>query len=177
MAGEAGATVLLAGSLEHLEDLDVEWELDARAIGFTDPRVGFPLSQVYGKVHSISHGIAFEQMTGLVGKAALTVNGDIRYPQEEKIRYDFTVAGRDDAKDLWMMLAGTVPETIIVDGTTDFKASLSGPVDLLRVTGSLDLTQTGFVNADGELLPQILVGQIHLLKFALGDAQLIAALE
>ena len=148
LVGDAGATVLLEGSLEHLEDLRVDWELDAHAIGFTDPRVGFPVSQLYGKVHSIAHGIAFEQMTGLVGKAALTVNGDIRYPQEE-IRYDFTVAGRDDAKDLWMMLAGAVPETTIVEGTTDFKASLSGPADLLRVTGSLDLTQTGLVNADG----------------------------
>ena len=148
LVGDAGATVLLEGSLERLEDLRVDWELEAHAIGFTDPRVGFPVTQLYGKVHSISHGIAFEQMTGLVGKAALTVNGDIRYPQEE-IRYAFTVAGRDDAKDLWMMLAGAVPETTIVEGTTDFKASLSGPADLLRVAGSLDLTQTGLVNADG----------------------------
>ena len=149
LAGEAGATVLLAGSLEHLEDLDVEWELDARAIGFTDPRVGFPLSQVYGKVHSISHGIAFEQMTGLLGKTALTVNGNIRYPQQEKILYDFTAAGRGDANELLIMLGGAVPTTTIVDGTTEFKASLSGPADLLRVTGNLDLTQTGVVSADG----------------------------
>src|SRR5439155_12250143 len=40
-------------------------------------------------------------------------------------------------------------ETSIVDGTKEFKASLSGPADLRRVTGNLDLTQTGVVSADG----------------------------
>jgi hypothetical protein len=143
LAGEASATVLLTGPLAHLEDLRVEWDLDAHDIGFTDPRVGFPVTGVSGRVHSIAHGLAFEQVAGAVGKGTLSLNGDIRYPPKEKVVYNFTASGRGDAKDLWVRLGGTLPETATLQGATAYKVDLSGPADQLRATGSLDLTQVG----------------------------------
>ncbi|HEY3197879.1 MAG TPA: AsmA-like C-terminal domain-containing protein [Nitrospirales bacterium] len=174
LAGEASATVLLAGPLADLENLRVEWDLEARDVGFTDPRLGFPVSGVFGRVHSIAHGLAFEQVTGVVGKATLSLNGDIRYPPKEKVVYNFIASGRGDAKDLWVMLGGTVPETATLQGATAYKVDLSGPADQLRASGSLDLTQVGLAAAAGwgkldgvptNLEFSLLLNPGHRLKF------------
>jgi AsmA-like C-terminal region/Protein of unknown function len=174
LSGEASATVLLAGPLAHLEDLRVDWDLEARDISFTDPRVRLPVTGVFGRVHSLPHGLAFERMEGAVGKATLSVNGDIRYPPKEKVVYNFTASGRGDAKDMLVMFGGVLPETAVLKGATAFKVDLSGPADELLVTASLDLTHVGAAAAEGWGKPEgvpaalefsLLVNPGHDLKF------------
>jgi hypothetical protein len=149
LAGAAEARVLLAGPLAQLDDLRVEWELDARDIGFTDPRVPLPVTIGSGRVHSIHHGIAFEQITGTFGKVALTANGDIRYPPGDKIAYDFSAAGQGNAKDLGGVLGAPLPESSALQGVVGFNARLSGLEDQLRGTASMDLTQVGIAVTPG----------------------------
>ena len=149
ISGEADATVLLAGSLAHPDDLRVEWALEADGLAFTDARVRVPVAKVYGKVHSISRGLVFEQLTGMVGNSAVALDGAIRYPLQGKTTFDFSVTGRGDVRDLWTTLVGTPPEGTLIEGTTEFKATLSGPADQLRSVGNLDLTHTSVTNGSG----------------------------
>jgi hypothetical protein len=149
LSGETDATVLLSGSLAHPDDFRVEWALEADGLAFADARLRFPVTKVYGKVRSISSGLVFEQVTGMVGNSAVAVEGTIRYPAQEKTTFDFSVTGRGDVRDLWVTVIGAPPDGAVIDGTTEFKASLSGPADQLRTTGNLDLTHTSVTNGSG----------------------------
>jgi uncharacterized protein involved in outer membrane biogenesis len=153
LAGEAEATVLVSGPLSDFHDIRVDWELSARDIGFTDPRLPFPMSAISGKVRSISGGVAFEQLAGSLGTTALLVNGDIRDREKEGVVYDMNVAGRGDIKE-WLSGLGNNTGAPLGEGLTAFTVNLAGPAEQLQVRGSLDLTQTGIVTASGWGKPQ-----------------------
>ena len=149
LTGEAEATVLVSGPLAHFEDIRVDWELNARDIGFTDPRLPFPMSGLSGKVRSLSDGVAFEQLAGNLGATALMVNGDIRHREKEGVVYDMTATGRGDIKEWLSVLPGSTGEAPQAEGITAFTVNLEGPAEQLRVGGSLDLTRVGIVAASG----------------------------
>ena len=170
LTGEADATVLLSGPLAHVEDIHVDWELNARDIGFTDPRLPFPVSGLSGKVRSLSHGVAFEQLAGNLGTTALMVNGDIRDVEKEGVVYDMTAAGRGNIKEWLSVLEGSTGEMPRPEGITDFTVNLAGPAEQLRVGGSLDFTRIGLVAASGWGKPEgVRAGLEFSARLALGN--------
>jgi uncharacterized protein YhdP len=149
LKGEGEATVLLSGPLAEMEDLHVEWDVDAHGLGFGDPRLPLPVTGVSGKVRSIPHGIVFEHVSGIAGNTNVALDGEIRYPPHEKTAYDLKIAGRGELADLWKMIIVEAPENLTMNGPTEFKLNLSGDAERLTTTGSLDLTLAAITNQSG----------------------------
>jgi hypothetical protein len=159
--GEADAAVRLAGSLARLDDLDVDWSLEANGVGFADARLNLPVSGVQGRVRSVRRGVAFENLSGLVGKSTLALDGEIAIQKDEKTHYALRLSGQADATEVWKAAADGSGKELVVDGTTGFGFSLSGRTGAIRGTGRLDLRQTGLAHDVGLGKPKGVPGSLE----------------
>ena len=141
LSGEADAKVLITGHLDRLDDLDVEWSLDARQVRFTDARFSLPVSNLHGEVHSSGRSIVFQQVAGSVGKSAVVLNGDISYPLNRPVRYDLRLGGDAEVGELLSVWGEKTNDAQMAQGRMPFLVGLSGEPDALRLIGSLDLLQ------------------------------------
>lgn len=142
LQGEVDAVVKLEGLLERLDDLHVEWGLEAKDIGFTDKRLSLPFAGVRGQVHSIPRGVVFQRLTGGVGRSTVVLDGEIAVRSDEKAHYALTISGQADAKELLEVATGGPSKKLSVDGTTGFGFSISGRTGKFRGIGRADLRQT-----------------------------------
>jgi hypothetical protein len=154
LTGEANASVVLDGPLARMESIRLDWTVQALGISFRDARLPLAFNGLQGTVHSIPHGIAFEDLTGSAGALGLIADGQITFPVNQSTVYDLKLSGRADAPELWKILAGRIPDTIAVAGTAEFKTTVSGPGDELAAVGSVDLTHTGIVSTTNLGKPQ-----------------------
>ena len=147
LQGEAAAAVKLEGPLNRLDDLHVEWGLEAKDVGFTDRRLSLPFAGVRGQVRSIPRGVLFERLAGRVGHSAIVLDGEIAVRSDEKAHYALTVSGQADYKEL-LAIAGP-SKKLSVDGTAGFGFSVSGRTGELRGIGRANLRQTGINHTVG----------------------------
>ena len=146
LQGYATTMVLLNGPLARPEDLKVEWAIEAHGVGFLDPRLKLPVSDLQGGVRSISRGVAFKNLKGEVGYSTLALDGDIAVHNDERTYYDLTLSGETDAEELVDVATDGSTEDLEVEGTADFRLSLSGRTEELRGKGRLDLRKTGLAH-------------------------------
>ncbi|TSA00763.1 MAG: DUF3971 domain-containing protein [Nitrospiraceae bacterium] len=149
LQGEADAAVKLEGSLNRLDDLHVEWDFEAKDVGFTDRRLSLPFAGVRGRVRSVPRGVLFEHLAGLVGYSTLVLDGEIAVRSDEKAHYALTVSGQADTKELLGVATQGPSQKLSVDGTAGFGLSISGRTGELRGIGRADLRQTGISHAAG----------------------------
>ncbi len=149
LQGGADAAVKLAGPLNRLEDLRVEWGLEAKDVGFTDRRLALPFAGVSGRVHSLPRGVLFERLAGRMGHSTLALDGEIAVRSDEKAHYALTVSGQADAKELWGVMAQKPANKLSVGGMAGFGLSISGRTGELRGIGRADLRRMWINHAAG----------------------------
>ena len=149
LQGEAAAAVKLEGPLNQLDDLRVEWGLEAKDVGFTDRRLSLPFAGLRGRVRSLPRGVLFEHLAGGVGRSMLVLDGEIAVRSDEKAHYALTVSGQADAKELLGVAAQGPSSKLSIDGMARFGLSISGRTGELRGIGRADLRQTGISHAAG----------------------------
>ena len=149
LAGEADAAVKLEGALNRLDDLHVEWGLEAKDVGFMDRRLSLPFTGLRGRVRSVPRGVLFERLAGHVGKSAVVLDGEIAVRSDERAHYALTVSGQTDAQELLGVAAKGPSKKLSVDGTAGFGLSISGRTRELRGIGRVDLRQTWISHAVG----------------------------
>jgi len=161
LQGGAVATVRLTGPLARFDDLQVDWALETKDVGFTDARLTLPVKGLQGGVHSIRRGVTFEHMTGSVGTSALVLDGDIAVQNDEKAHYDLHISGQLDVKEVWPVAVGGATKDLAVDGTAGLRMRLSGRTDALRGTGRLDLHKTRLAHTAGLGKPKGVPGSVE----------------
>ena len=149
LQGGADATVKLEGPLNRLDDLHVEWGLEAKDVGFTDRRLALPFAGLQGQVRSIPRGVLFERLAGRVGRSPIVLDGEIAVRSDEKAHYALTVSGQIDAKELLGTMMEKPSQKLSVEGTTGFGLSISGRTGELRGIGRADLRQVWITHVAG----------------------------
>jgi uncharacterized protein YhdP len=153
LKGEADAVVKLAGPLAKLDHLGVEWGITVRDIGFTDQRLSLPFADLGGGVHSIRRGVAFERLSGRIGKSSVALNGEIAVRSDEKAHYALTVSGQADAKEALEIFVREAAKAVVADGVADFGLNVSGRTGGLHGTGRVDVRHAGITHAVGVRKP------------------------
>ena len=149
LQGEAAADVKLEGSLNRLDDLHVQWGLEAKDVGFTDRRLALPFAGVRGRVRSIPRGVLFERLAGRVGRSPIVLDGEIAVRSDEKAHYALVVSGQADTKELLGATMEKPSKKLLVEGTAGFGLSISGRTGEWRGIGRADLRQTGITHVVG----------------------------
>jgi len=132
LQGETTATVKLDGLLNRLDDLLVEWTLDAHDVGFTDQRLALPFSGIQGQVSSVPRGVRFERLAGRVGRSALALDGTIAVHSDEKAHYALTASSQADVRELLGEKADGRSTTVSADDRAEVTLNLSGKTGALR---------------------------------------------
>lgn len=132
LQGHATAVVKLAGPLNRLDDLRVEWTLDAHDVGFADQRLALPFSGIQGQVSSVPRGVRFERLAGRVGRSTLALDGAIAVHSDEKAHYALTASSQADVRELLGEKAEGRSETVSADDRADVTLNLSGKTGALH---------------------------------------------
>jgi uncharacterized protein YhdP len=149
LQGGADAAVKLEGPLNRLEDLHMEWGLEAKDVGFTDRRLALPFAGVGGRVRSIPRGVLFERLAGRMGHSTIALDGEIAVRSDEKAHYALTVSGQADAKELLGVMTERPSNKLSIGGTAGFGLSISGRTGELRGIGRADLRRMWLNHAAG----------------------------
>jgi hypothetical protein len=149
LQGDADAVVRLTGPLAKLNDLEVDWGLEAQDIGFTDRRLALPFSGIRGRVRSIPRGVAFERLGGHVGKSSLVLDGTIAIQSDEKAHYALTASGHADVKEALGAVLAQPSKNFAGEGTAGFGLNISGRTGELGWIGRADLRQTALTHTIG----------------------------
>jgi len=151
--GGADAVVRLAGPLAQLNDLEVDWGLEAQDLGFTDRRLALPFSGVRGRVRSIPRGVIFKGLGGSVGKSSFMLGGDIAVQSDEKAHYALTISGQADMKETIGIVLTKPSKYFSGEGTAGFGLSISGRTGELHWIGRADLRQAVLTHTIGVKKP------------------------
>ncbi len=135
LQGEAAAAVKLDGSLKRLDDLRIEWGLEAKDVGFTDQRLSLPFTGLQGRVRSVPRGVRFERLAGRVGRSTLTLDGEIAVRSDEHTHYALTLSGQADAKELLGGALQGLSDKLSADGMAGVELGLSGRTGAVRGLG------------------------------------------
>jgi len=143
LQGDAAATVKLEGPLNRLDDLRVEWGLEAKEVGFTDARLSLPFAGLNGQVRSIPRGVRFERLAGRVGHSTLALDGEIAVRSDEHTHYALTVSGQAHAHEMLGGATQGLSEKLSVDGLAKFDLGLSGKTGAGRGVGKVRVNIVG----------------------------------
>ncbi|HEV8243438.1 MAG TPA: AsmA-like C-terminal region-containing protein, partial [Nitrospirales bacterium] len=149
LQGGADAVVRLRGPLAKLNDLEVDWGLDAQDVGFTDRRLALPFSGIHGRVRSIPRGVTFERLGGQIGKSFFVLDGGIAIQSDEKAHYALTASGHADVKEVLGVVLTQPSKNFAGVGTAGFGLNISGRTGELSWIGRVDLRQTVLTHTIG----------------------------
>src|SRR5207253_1892882 len=165
LQGEADAVVKLTGPLAKLDQLEVEWGLEVKDVGFTDRRLSLPFAGLHGRVHSVHRGVGFERLDGHIGKSSVALNGEIAVQSDNKAHYTLTVSGQADTEEALGVFVRGSSKTFVAEGVAGFGFSVLGRTGELHSIGRVDVRQTGITHAVGVRKPIGIPGAVEFDLF------------